>query len=98
MEDTNPFSALFSFFRREKKTSKEDKKGKIKEMKEKGVKPDNYAEKYIRNLARAIAINRCYDIFDIYKKGHGMASFPYVQNAEAEPPKASDFERFLGLK
>jgi len=98
VEDTNPFSALFSFFRREKKTSKEDKKGKIKEMKEKGVKPDNYAEKYIRNLARAIAINRCYDIFDIYKKGHGMASFPYVQNAEAEPPKASDFERFLGLK
>jgi len=95
-EDTNPFSALFSFLKPSPK-KKEDKKDKLKLLKEKGIKKDNYAEQYIRNLAEADAINRCYTIFDIYKKAHGMASLPYIEEAEAKPPQ-TEAEKLFGFK
>ena len=95
--ETNPFSALFGFLKfspkSKKKISKEDK---IKILKEKGIKSDNYAEQYLRNFAEADAINRCYTVFDIYKKAHGMASLPYIEEAEPKPPR-SEAEKLFGF-
>jgi hypothetical protein len=97
-ENTNPFSALFSFKSSKKsKEHKSEKEEKLKELKEKGVKPDNYAEKYIRNLAEANSINSCFNVYDIYKKSHGMASFPYTFDAEAKSPEL-EAEKLFGLK
>ena len=98
-EETNPFSALFSFLKPNKtakKAKKNDKEDKLKLLKEKGVKPDNYAEKYLRNIAEADSITRCYTIFDIYKKAHGMASLPYMEEAAAKPPR-SEAEKLFGF-
>jgi len=87
-EDLNPFSALFSVFKvKEKKPDKKYEKEKLKRLKEKGVKRDNYAETYIRSLARAKAMDACYTLYDLYKKGHGMAAFPYKEESEVKLPK-----------
>ena len=104
-EDSNPFLALFGFLKpsqNKKSEKKENKKGnigekeKLKILKENGIKKDNYAESYIRNLAEARAINSCYFVFDIYKKAHGMAAFPYLDDVEAKPPK-SKMEEIFGF-
>jgi len=97
VEDTNPFAALFSFVKKpEKKEKKEEDKEKqaFEKMKKKGVKPDSYPEEYIRAYAEAGAINNCYVVFDIYKKAHNMASFPYVVKAETQPPQTKAEEVF----
>ncbi|MBS3075907.1 hypothetical protein J4429_05625 [Candidatus Pacearchaeota archaeon] len=98
-KESNPFSALFSF-KSKKEENKEDKeeklKKKIKELKEKGIKPDSYAEKYIRNLAEANAINNSFDLYEVYKKSHGMASFPYTVDASHHAP-TSEAEKFFGV-
>jgi hypothetical protein len=98
-ENTNPFSALLDIFRSStpKKPTKEEEKKFLNDLKEKGIKPDNYVEKYIRNLAEAKAINQTFTIYDIYKKSHGMASFPYREEASANPPE-TEIERIFGLK
>ncbi|MDD5193745.1 MAG: hypothetical protein PHF67_04135 [Candidatus Nanoarchaeia archaeon] len=77
-QDSNPFSALFSFGpKKEEKEDKDEKnKKKIKELKTKGIKPDVYAEKSIRSLAEANSIGATFDIYEVYKKSHGMAAFP----------------------
>jgi hypothetical protein len=98
-EDTNPFSALFSFAKRGNKIEIKEKnmkkqEEKLKQLKQKGVKGDRYAEKYMRNLAEANAINSCFTVFDIYKKAHGMASFPYAYDVEAKPPRTKAEEVF----
>lgn len=98
-EDINPFRALFSFVKRGEKLVPEEKEKKqeeqkLNQLKQKGVKSDKYAERYIRNLTEANAINNCYNVFDIYKKAHGMASFPYRENAEAKSPRTSAEEVF----
>jgi len=103
LENTDPFSALFAFLKPNKKTkdkskdSKEQDKEKIKILKKIGIKPDKYPEKYLRSLAEANAINNCYNVFDIYKKAHGMASLPYVKEAEKKAPISSS-EKFFGFK
>lgn len=77
--DTNPFTALFSSFKPKKK-EKDDKKSKLAKLKrldKKGIKPDSYAEKYVRNLTTVTAMDEAFDLYDKYKKGHGMASVPY---------------------
>ena len=97
--DDNPFSALFGFLSFEKKDRKKEEKTpeeKLKEIKDKKIKPDNYAEKYVRNFAEAKAINTSYLIFDIYKKAHGMASLLYIEEAEVEVPK-TEGEKLFGL-
>jgi len=100
-ENTNPFSALFSFLKSSKKQEepseniigeKEDKGLTL--IKQKGIKKDNYAEAYIRNIAEANAINRCYFVFDVYKKAHSMASFPYLEDVEPKPPRSKIEEVF----
>ena len=98
-EDISPFGALFSFVKRGEKLvpeekSKKQEEQKLNQLKQKGVKSDKYVEKYIRNLTEANAINNCYDVFDIYKKAHGMAAFPYREAAEAKPPRTSAEEVF----
>jgi len=86
-EDTNPFSALLggfdfsSIFKKEekKKDEKAEKKEKLEKLK-KGIKPDNYAEKVIRNLTEHKARGSAFGVYDIYKKSHGMASVPFDVN------------------
>ncbi len=100
-EDINPFGALFSFVRKGNKLvpeekSKKEGEEKLKKLKEKGAKPDKYVESYIRNLAEASAINNCFLIFDVYKKAHGMASFPYTDDVQAEPPR-TEAEKVFGF-
>jgi len=92
-ESSNPFSALFSFLKPEKK-EKKTKETNIEKLKEKGVKKDTYAERYLRNVAEAEAINSCYSVFDIYKKAHGMASLPFVKDAEPKVPRTKAEEIF----
>ncbi len=69
-EDINPFSALLDLFKFEKS---KDKK-KITEAKK--IKPDNFVEAQVRALAAKNAQNSIYNVYDIYKKSHGMASAP----------------------
>jgi hypothetical protein len=96
-EDSNPFLALFSFLKPGSKEEKKEKeKAKSKAKSKKGIKTDNYAEKYLRNFAEADAITRCYTVFDIYKKAHGMASLPYMESSEPRPPR-SQAERAFGF-
>jgi len=101
--DTNPFLALFGFLKPSKKLEKseesitgekEDKELNL--IKQKGIKKDNYAEAYLRNLAEAKAINSCFFVFDVYKKAHGMANFPYKEDVEVRPPK-SKLEEVFGF-
>ena len=107
-DNTNPFSALFSGILKSKKkdkpkkekTSEEKEEEEGKALEEKGVKPDNHAEKYVRNLAEAMAITSCFTIFDIYKKAHGMAAFPYKTEVEEPTVKAptSETEKWFGFR
>jgi len=69
--EINPFMALIGKTnKKEEKKPKEDKK-KITE-----IKPDDwYEENYLRPMAGANATNTIFSLFDIYKKGHQMASY-----------------------
>ena len=65
----DPFTAIFNIFRK-----KREEKKKEEEIKE--VKKDSYVEEVVRKLAEQGAKESCFSVFDIYKKGHGMASHP----------------------
>ncbi|VVB82996.1 Uncharacterised protein [uncultured archaeon] len=70
-ESSNPFKALFGGY--EKKP--EAPKGK-EAPKEIIVKPDSWIEEnHFRPFVAEAAKTKVFDIFDIYKKSHGMASF-----------------------
>lgn len=74
-DDVNPFSALFSLFKSEKKDDKKAKGGKeIKEPKD--IVKDNFVEEGVRKMAAESAKGFLYTTYDIYKKAHGMASSP----------------------
>tara|TARA_Y100000310_G_scaffold228284_1_gene230594 strand:- start:1413 stop:2918 length:1506 start_codon:yes stop_codon:yes gene_type:complete len=72
-KDINPFKALFDLFKKDKKKKKGDKKEIIGI---KDIKKDNFVEKSIRANAADEAVNFLYNVYDIYKKSHGMASAP----------------------
>jgi hypothetical protein len=74
LEDSNPFSALFSSFKKGDKKSELPKKQEKKEIKIESVKKDTYAESIMRDLAMGDAQEKCYTLYDVYKKSHGMAS------------------------
>jgi len=95
----NPFAGLFSFLKVEKKDEKEDKKKKVKMLKEKGIKRESYAERYVRNLAEANTKNMSLNIYDIYKKAHGMAGmpFPYPEDEEVKTPQTTA-DRIFGFR
>ncbi len=67
-KSTDPFSALFSIFRKQEAEKKVEEIG--------NVKSDNYVEKIVRKIAEEEAKKICFNLFDIYKKAHGMASHP----------------------
>ena len=77
-EDVNPFSALFGFGKGKSKEVKEKDKNKekIQKLKEKGAVSDNYTESLIREVGEENAAKSCFNIFDVYKKAHGMPSHP----------------------
>lgn len=56
-------------------TKKEGKKEKKKELELKNIRKDNYEESLIRRIAEIKAADLCFNIYDKYKKAHGMASF-----------------------
>jgi hypothetical protein len=69
---TNPFKALFGGYNKkpEPKKGPEEKKAKVVIAKE------NFIEKeHIRPLAEEGAKEKAFDLFDVYKKAHGMASY-----------------------
>lgn len=71
-EDVNPLTALgslftFGFFKKESK--KDEKEGFAK-----GIRPDNDREKVMRSQAIIAAREKCFNVFDTYKKSHGMPS------------------------
>jgi len=64
-DESNPFLALIGFYKSSEKATPGEK-----------IKPDTWDEKnYIRPLAASDAISTTFDLFDIYKKAHRMASF-----------------------
>ena len=73
--DTNPFTALIFGDRKKPKKKEEKDKEKLEKLK-KGVKPDSWEEEYARRGAVLSARKSAYNAFDVYKKGHGMASHP----------------------
>lgn len=74
-QDVNPFAALIGLgLKKPKSVAKKEKAGK-KEIKDiSDIKPDNYAESVVRKFAAEEAADTCYDIYNIYKKAHGMVS------------------------
>lgn len=96
-QENNPFTSLFSFFKKEKKETKDKEKEKIDKLNKKGIKKDNYYESYARNVAEANAINACFRVYDIYKKSAGMASLPYLEDKEPKTP-VSAADKFFGFK
>jgi len=74
--DVNPFAALLGLGG--KKEEKKNDKKKEKDITE--VKPDSYVESMVRNLALGSANGLCFAVYDVYKKAHGMASYPVEWN------------------
>ncbi|MDE1848889.1 MAG: hypothetical protein KGH55_02560 [Nanoarchaeota archaeon] len=69
---SNPFLALLGFYN---KTEGSIFRPRV-EL-DKSLKPDNYAEKnYLRVLATAGAKETTFKLFEVYKKAHGMPTYP----------------------
>jgi hypothetical protein len=88
-EDTNPFSALFSFAKKpqakERKVEKTEKKGGIGTFgsdKEKEIRKDNYAESVVRAYTEHEAMNAAYKIYELLKKSMDMACFEGYEPGE----------------
>ncbi|MBD3253077.1 hypothetical protein GF386_05060 [Candidatus Pacearchaeota archaeon] len=73
-DDVSPFGALFKPIKPKKKERSEEEKH---EERVKKIKSEKYAERKLRELAIKNANSLCFRVYDIYKKGHGLASFPY---------------------
>ncbi len=73
--DVNPFFALFSFLKRDKKTEV-----KIEKDLSKGIAKDSDYEKVLRSQAALNARRDCRELYDSYKKAHEMPAFPPMVN------------------
>lgn len=71
-EDVNPFAALFSFWKTDKKEKKDEKKKDLS----KGIEKDSEHEKVIRNQTILAARISCRKLYDSYKGSNQMPSFP----------------------
>ena len=68
-EESNPFLALIGAYDKKEKPKSEIKK-------DEKVRPDNFIEsEHLRSLAAETATATVFDLFDIYKKAHGMESY-----------------------
>jgi len=71
-DESNPFLALFGRYEKDRSNKKVEDKNK----KEDTIAPDNDIEKeYLRALASENAKLKIFEIFDLYKKSHGMPSY-----------------------
>ena len=69
---SNPFLALIGYYSK----GSEPKEIKISEKKEKPLSGDDWIEKnHLRPLAEEGARNTSFDLFDTYKKAHGMMTY-----------------------
>lgn len=69
-DNSNPFLALFGYYNKPSPKEKQNEEMKI-------AKPDNYLEKtYLREITTNSAKETTFSLFDIYKKAHGMPSYP----------------------
>ncbi len=69
-ESSNPFSALFSFFKKEEEVKKVDLV--------KGIQPDSDYEKMVRSQCCLWARSECRKMYDTFKKSNDMPAFPPV--------------------
>jgi len=73
-DDSNPFLALIGSY--DKKVEKEPQKNTQETKKPMQIKPDSFIEsEHIRALAAEDAKDMAFNLFDIYKKAHGMPSY-----------------------
>lgn len=73
-DSSNPFKALLGGYNKKKEKKEEKPKEEKKEKTE--VKKESFAEKeYIRKFVAEQIRKNTFDLFDVYKKAHGMASF-----------------------
>jgi len=71
-KEEDPFSAFLNLFKSDgKKKESEKKDEKITE-----VEKDSYIEELLRKIATKKAKESCFAVFDVFKKGHDMASHP----------------------
>jgi len=77
--ETNPFLALIGVYNKKDKRSSQapaSSESRAKEKKEKPVRRDDWIEKnHLRELAIENSKEIAFDLFDIYKKAHGMPSY-----------------------
>ena len=68
----SPFLAILGFYDKKPKAEPSKSSSEIKV-----VKPDDFLEKtYLRKLAAADAKDTAFTLFEIYKKAHGMPTYP----------------------
>lgn len=73
-KEVNPFLALIGVY--EKKQEKSDDNLKVTSKKEKPIKKDSWIEaELIRPLVAKKASETIFNLFNVYKKAHGMASY-----------------------
>ena len=71
-DSSNPFLALLGFYNPKPESKPSEKVSEVDEA----VKSDNYLEKrYLRPLVSKTAKETAFNLFDIYKKAHGMPSY-----------------------
>ena len=77
-DQSNPFFALLGIYNKNEKKEgkKNDKEKGEKEDRSLPVTPDSWLEKeHLRKVAASKAKDSCFNVFDIYKKSHGMPSY-----------------------
>lgn len=89
VDDSDPFTALLGkgTFWGKDEVKKDDKSAKKADVKPYIMKSENYAEKVVRQNAMAEARGKCFTVYDVYKKAHGMASVPFDAFSDAFGPK-----------
>jgi hypothetical protein len=76
MDDSNPFLALIGKYDQPEKSGKPKKSGEKEKPKETIVGKENWTEEtQFRPLAAENAKLKTFDLFDVYKSAHGMASY-----------------------
>jgi len=75
-EDINPFAALIGLGKKKEAGETKEEESEEKEKEVTKIRPENYIEKLVRNLASKTTKKRCFDLYDIMKKDRGMASHP----------------------
>ncbi|VVB79218.1 Uncharacterised protein [uncultured archaeon] len=77
-----PFAAMSGRYDKEGSADTfSDKKSGDKKKEDKSIRSDDYIEKtFLRKFAEDKAKTTTFDLFEIYKKTHGMASFPLNMN------------------